>query len=239
MGIDILAFGAHPDDVELGCSGTISKAVLEGKKVGIVDLTSGEMATRGTVDKRAKEAQASAELLGVKFRENMNFKDAFIFNDEIHQRKLISVIRRYMPEIVLCNAVKDRHTDHAKASELVSQACFLSGLQKIESTDEKGNTQKAFRPKHVFHYIQWEDLTPDFVINISGHLDKKMEAIRTFKSQFYNSNSQEPQTPISSLNFLESVESRAKNMGRIINKEAGEGFIADRLLALENFDCLL
>ena len=239
MGIDILAFGAHPDDVELGCSGTISKAVLEGKKVGIIDLTLGEMSTRGTVEQRAKEAQNSAKLLGVKFRENMNFKDAFIFNDETHQRKLISVIRKYMPKTVLCNAVKDRHTDHAKASELVSQACFLSGLQKIESKDKKGNTQKAFRPKHVFHYIQWEDLTPDFIINISGHLDKKMDAIRTFKSQFYNSKSLEAQTPISSLNFLQSVESRAKNMGRIINKDAGEGFITDRLLAFENFDGLL
>ena len=190
------------------------------------------MATRGTVDKREKEAQASANFLG-QIRENMNFKDAFIFNDEAHQMKLISVIRKYAPNVVLCNAVKDRHTDHAKASELVSQSCFLSGLQKIKTLDDNGKNQEAFRPKHVFHYIQWEDLTPDFVINISGHLDKKMEAIRTFNSQFYNSKSKEPHTPISSLNFLESVESRAKNMGRIINKDAGEGFITDRLLHLK------
>ncbi len=239
MNIDILAFGAHPDDVELGCSGTISKSVSEGKKVGIIDLTPGEMATRGTVDIRKKEALDSANLLGVLFRENMNFKDAFIFNDEAHQMKLISVIRKYAPNVVLCNAVKDRHTDHAKASELVSQSCFLSGLQKIKTLDDNGENQEAFRPKHVFHYIQWEDLTPDFVINISGHLDKKMEAIKTFNSQFYNPNSKEPDTPISSLNFLESVASRAKNMGRLINKDAGEGFITDRLLAFENFDALL
>ena len=197
MDIDILAFGAHPDDVELGCAGTISKAVFEGKKVGIIDLTLGEMATRGTTDIRAKEAQISGELLGVVFRENMNFKDAFIFNDETHQRKLISVIRRYRPEIVLCNAVKDRHIDHAKASELVSHSCFLSGLQKIKTFDDNGQNQEAFRPKHIFHYIQWEDLAPDFIINITGHLDKKMKAIRIFKSQFYNSKSEEPQTPIS------------------------------------------
>lgn len=239
MDIDILAFGAHPDDVELGCAGTISKAVFEGKKVGIIDLTLGEMATRGTTDIRAKEAQISGELLGVVFRENMNFKDAFIFNDETHQRKLISVVRRYRPEIVLCNAVKDRHIDHAKASELVSHSCFLSGLQKIKTFDDNGQNQEAFRPKHIFHYIQWEDLAPDFIINITGHLDKKMKAIRIFKSQFYNSKSEEPQTPISSLNFIESVESRAKNMGRLINKESGEGFITEGLLAFENFDSLL
>ena len=159
------------------------------------------------IDIRAKEAQISGELLGVVFRENMNFKDAFIFNDETHQRKLISVIRRYRPEIVLCNAVKDRHIDHAKASELVSHSCFLSGLQKIKTFDDNGQNQEAFRPKHIFHYIQWEDLAPDFIINITGHLDKKMKAIRIFKSQFYNSKSEEPQTPISSLNFIESVES--------------------------------
>lgn len=239
MKLDILAFGAHPDDVELGCSGTISKAVASGKNVGIVDLTIGEMGTRGTIETRAKEADASAKLLGVAFRENMNFKDAFIFNDEYHQRKVISVIRKYAPEVVLCNAVSDRHTDHAKAAELVSHACFLSGLQKIETLDDNGALQEAFRPHHVFHYIQWDDLTPDIVINITGHLDKKMAAIKTFKSQFYDPQSNERDTPISSLNFLESVASRAKNMGRLINKEAGEGFTTKRLLALENFDALL
>ena len=239
MDIDILAFGAHPDDVELGCAGTISKAVFEGKKVGIIDLTLGEMATRGTTDIRAKEAQISGELLGVVFRENMNFKDAFIFNDESHQMKVIAALRKYKPKVVLCNALRDRHTDHAKASDLVRHACFLSGLPRIETRDEQGKTQTAFRPKHVFHYIQWEELSPDFVVDISGFLPKKMEAIRAFKSQFYDKREEGPKTPISSLNFLESVASRAKNMGRLIYKDAAEGFTTDRLLGVENFDSLL
>ena len=239
MKLDILAFGAHPDDVELGCGGTLAKAVDYGKKVGIIDLTAGEMATRGSVAIRAQEAQESADFLGVKFRENLNFKDAFIFNDEAHQRKVISVLRKYTPKLVLCNAISDRHIDHAKAAELVSHACFLSGLEKIETTDENGLPQNAFRPLQVFHYIQWDELTPDIVVNISGYLEKKMEAIQKFKSQFYSPQSIEPETPISSINFINSVANRAKNMGRLIFKDAGEGFTSERLLAVENFDALL
>ena len=239
MKVDILAFGAHPDDVELGCGGALSKAVAEGKKVGIIDLTQGEKSTRGSTETRKKESLAAANIIGVDFRENLNFKDAFIFNDERHQMEVIHVIRKYTPNVVLCNAIKDRHTDHSKASELISQSCFLSGLQQIITSDYEGNKQAAFRPKHVFHYIQWEDITPDFVVDISGFLDQKMEAIHAFKSQFYEKNAQGPQTPISSLNFIESVSSRAKNMGRLIFKDAAEGFTTDRLLALENFDSLL
>ena len=239
MKLDLLAFGAHPDDVELGCGGTLAKAVAEGKKVGIVDLTQGEMSTRGTTQSRAIESQAAADILGVSFRENLHFKDAFIVNDQKHQMEVIAVLRKYQPKVVLCNAIKDRHTDHAKASDLVSQACFLSGLKRIETQDQEGNPQTAFRPQHVFHYIQWEELTPDFVVNSSAYLDQKMEAIKAFKSQFYDQNNEEPQTPISSLNFLESVSSRAKNMGRLIYKDAAEGFTTDRLLGIENFDSLL
>ena len=239
MKVDILSFGAHPDDVELGCGGTLAKAVSEGKKVGIIDLTQGEMATRGNPQLRAKESQAAADILGVSFRENLNFKDAFIFNDESHQIKVIAALRKYQPKVVLCNAVRDRHTDHAKASDLVRHACFLSGLPRIETQDEQGNTQTAFRPQHVFHYIQWEEISPDFVVDISGFLPKKMEAIRAFKSQFYDKREEGPKTPISSLNFLESVASRAKNMGRLIYKDAAEGFTTDRLLGVENFDSLL
>lgn len=239
MKLDILAFGAHPDDVELGCGGTIAKAVAEGKKTGIVDLTQGEMSTRGTPQLRAQESRIAADILGVSFRENLNFKDAFIFNDQDHQMEVIAVLRKHQPKVVLCNAVRDRHTDHGKASDLVSQACFLSGLQRIETHDGEGNKQTAFRPQHVFHYIQWEELTPDFVLDISGYLPRKMEAIRAFKSQFYDKNNEGPQTPISSLNFLESIESRAKNMGRLIYKDAAEGFTSDRLLGVENFDSLL
>lgn len=239
MKLDILAFGAHPDDVELGCGGTLAKAVAEGKQVGIVDLTQGEMATRGTPQTRTEESKAASEILGVNFRYNLNFEDAFIFNDKNHQLAVIEVLRKYRPAVVLCNAVKDRHTDHAKASDLVSHACFLSGLTRIETFDGKGNKQTAFRPQHVFHYIQWEELVPDFVINISGFLDQKMRAIKAYKTQFYNKNDEGPQTPISSLNFLDSVESRAKNLGRLIFKDSGEGFTSERLLAVENFDHLL
>lgn len=239
MKLDFLAFGAHPDDVELGCGGTIAKAVAEGKKVGIVDLTRGEMATRGTSEIRSKESQAAAAILGISIRENLNFKDAFIFNNESHQMRVIAMLRKYRPKVVFCNAVSDRHTDHAKASDLVRHASFLSGLQRIETRDDQGNKQIAFRPQHVFHYIQWEELTPDFVVDISGYLPKKMYAIRAYKSQFFNQSIKEPQTPISSLNFLESIASRAKNMGRLIYKDAAEGFTTDRLLGIKNFDGLL
>ena len=239
MKLDVLAFGAHPDDVELGCGGTLAKSVAEGKNVGIVDLTKGEMATRGTPQIREKESQLAAEILGVRFRENLKFKDAFLLNDDRHQIKVIEMLRKHQPKVVLCNAKRDRHTDHAKASELVRDACFLSGLHRIETKDTYGNTQTAFRPQHVFHYIQWEELSPDFVVNISGFLSKKMEAIHAFKSQFYDQNDEGPQTPINSLNFLESIESRAKNMGRLIYKDAAEGFMADRLIAVENFDAIL
>ncbi len=239
MKLNILAFGAHPDDVELGCGGTLAKSVAEGKKVGIIDLTQGEMSTRGTVKLRAEESQAAAKILGVSIRENLNFKDAFIVNDQAHQMEVIRILRKYTPEVVLCNAIEDRHIDHAKASDLVSHASFLSGLQRIETYDDQGAKQSAFRPKHVFHYIQWKELTPDFVVDISGFLDQKMEAIKAFKSQFYDKNTDAPPTPISSLNFLESIASRANNMGRLIYKDAAEGFTSERLLAVENFESLL
>jgi bacillithiol biosynthesis deacetylase BshB1 len=237
--LDLLAFGAHPDDVELGCGGSLAKAVSEGKKVGIVDLTLGEMATRGTPQVRAKESQAAADILGVSIRENLNFKDAFIFNNESHQMKVIAVLRKYQPRVVLCNALRDRHIDHGKAADLVCHSSFLSGLKRVDTQDYQGNKQTAFRPQHIFHYIQWEELSPDFVVDISGFLPKKMEAIHAYKSQFYDQNSEEPQTPISSLNFLESIASRAKNMGRLIYKDAAEGFTTDQLIGVENFDSFL
>ena len=239
MKLDLLAFGAHPDDVELGCGGSLAKAVSEGKKVGIVDLTLGEMATRGTPQVRAKESQAAADILGVSIRENLNFKDAFIFNNESHQMKVIAVLRKYQPRVVLCNALRDRHIDHGKAADLVCHSSFLSGLKRVDTQDYQGNKQTAFRPQHIFHYIQWEELSPDFVVDISGFLPKKMEAIHAYKSQFYDQNSEEPQTPISSLNFLESIASRAKNMGRLIYKDAAEGFTTDQLIGVENFDSFL
>lgn len=231
--LDILAIGAHPDDVELGCGGTVAKMVAEGKKVGILDLTRGELGTRGTAETRKNEAAAAAEILGVEFRENLGFRDGFFVNDEKHQLKLIEVIRKYRPEIILCNAVDDRHIDHGKGADLVESACFLSGLRKIETG------QEAWRPKHIFHYIQWYPLTPDFVMDISGYLEKKKEAVFAFKTQFFDPKNEEPNTPISSKLFQESIENRAKDLGMLIGSEAGEGFMLKGYLGLKNFESLL
>ena len=191
MKVDILAFGAHPDDVELGCGGTIAKAVSKGKKVGIIDLTRGELGTRGNKEIRQKEANEAAKILGVKFRENLNLQDGFILNDRESQEKVIQVLRLYKPEIVLCNAVKDRHVDHSRASDLVSSSCFLSGLEKLKTIKGKNFLNDSWRPRHVFHYIQWEDLSPDFVLDISGFLKIKMKAVKAFKSQVYDKKSTE------------------------------------------------
>ena len=200
MKLDILAIGAHPDDVELSCAGTIAKEISRGKKVGILDLTRGELGTRGTAEIRDQEAAAAAEVLGVEVRENLEFSDAFFTNNASHQMEIIKMIRKYQPEIVLCNAVDDRHIDHGKAAKLISDACFLSGLRKIE-TIMNGENQPAWRPKHVFHYIQWKNLKPDFVVDITGFLDKKIDSVKAYRSQFYSEDSKEPETPIS-CNFI-------------------------------------
>ncbi|WP_378184316.1 bacillithiol biosynthesis deacetylase BshB1 [Aquimarina sp. SS2-1] len=238
MKLDILAIGAHPDDVELSCSGTLAKEVNHGKKVGILDLTRGELGTRGTPELRDQEARDAADILGISIRENLGFKDGFFINDESHQLEIIKVIRKFKPEIVLCNAVKDRHIDHGKGSKLASDACFLSGLRKIE-TSVDSNTQEAWRPKKVYHYIQWEILKPDFVVDISGYMDKKMESVMAYKSQFYDSNSKAPSTPISSKNFIESVRYRAADLGRIIGVEYAEGYTVERYPAVDSiFDLI-
>ena len=238
MKLDILAVGSHPDDVELSCSGTIAKEVDRGKKVGILDLTRGELGTRGSAEIREQEAKAAAEILGVKMRHNLEFSDAFFENNTSHQLEIIKIIRKYKPEIVLCNAVEDRHIDHGKGAKLVSDACFLSGLQKIE-TIMNGNKQEAWRPKHVFHYIQWKNLKPDFVVDISGYMDKKLESVKAYKSQFYDENNNEPETPISSSNFLDSITYRAQDMGRLINTAHAEGFNVERHVAVDSiFDLI-
>lgn len=238
MKLDILAIGSHPDDVELSCSGTIAKEVDRGKKVGILDLTRGELGTRGTVETRDKEARNAAEILGVSVRENLEFSDAFFINNTAHQLEIIKILRKYRPEIVLCNAVDDRHIDHGKGSKLTSDACFLSGLRKIETIYD-GESQQAWRPKHVYHYIQWKNLTPDVVVDISGYIDKKMEAVKAYKSQFFDENSKEPQTPISSSNFLESITYRARDLGRLINTEHAEGYTVERYPAVDSiFDLI-
>lgn len=235
MKVDILAFGAHPDDIELGCGGSIALAIAQGKTVGLIDLTRGELGTRGSAEIRSKEAENAAALLQVSFRKNLDFRDAFFTNDEAHQRSIIQQLRTHQPSIVLCNAVEDRHIDHAKGSQLVSDACFLSGLQKIETLDEEGNPQKAWRPKQVYHYIQWKEIAPDFVVDISEHLDRKIEAIKAYSSQFYDPHSKEPSTPISSQNFIESVRYRAKNFGRLSNVDAAEGFTTEKTPLIKDF----
>ncbi|CCG53904.1 Protein of unknown function [Flavobacterium indicum GPTSA100-9 = DSM 17447] len=237
MKLDILAFGAHPDDVELGCSGTIAKEVSLGKKVGIIDLTRGELGTRGSKEIRDQEAMAAATILGVQIRENLNFRDGFFINDEQHQLEIIKKIRKYQPEIVLCNAIDDRHIDHGKGSKLVSDACFLSGLTKIE-TELDGIKQEAWRPKLVYHYIQWKNLEPDFVVDVTGFMDLKMQSVLAYGSQFFDPNSDEPETPITSKNFLDSIKYRAQDLGRLVNVEFAEGFTVERYLTVNSLSDL-
>ena len=233
MKLDILAFGAHPDDVELGCSGTIAKEVSLGKKVGIIDLTRGELGTRGSVEIRNSESAKASEILGVVVRENLDMRDGFFVNNEAHQLKVIEMIRKYQPEIVLCNAITDRHIDHGKGSKLVSDACFLSGLRKIKTVCD-GVEQEAWRPKLVYHYIQWQNIEPDFVVDISEFMDKKMDSVLAYGSQFYDPNSKEPVSPITSKNFLDSVKYRAQDLGRLVGVEYAEGFTTERYLAVNS-----
>ncbi|MFY8009615.1 MAG: bacillithiol biosynthesis deacetylase BshB1 [Flavobacterium sp.] len=238
MKLDILAFGAHPDDVELGCSGTIAKEVSLGKKVGIIDLTRGELGTRGSVEIRDQEAALAAEILGISVRENLNMRDGFFVNDEAHQLEIIKRIRKYKPEIVICNAVDDRHIDHGKGSKLVSDACFLSGLRKIE-TEHEGVEQEVWRPKVVYHYIQWKNIEPDFVVDISEFIDKKTQSILAYASQFYSENSNEPITPIATKNFLQSIHYRTQDFGRLIGVDYAEGFTTERYVAVKSLGDLI
>ena len=238
MKLDILAFGAHPDDVELGCSGTILKEISLGKTVGIIDLTRGELGTRGSAEIREAEASAAAKILGVSVRENLNMRDGFFVNDEKHQMEVIKMIRKYQPEIVLCNAIEDRHIDHSKGSKLVSEACFLSGLRKIE-TSLDGENQAAWRPKLVYHYIQWKTIEPHFVVDITGFIEKKIEAILAYRSQFYDANSNEPESPITSKNFLESLNYRSQDLGRLVGTDYAEGFTVERCLAVNSLGGLI
>jgi len=233
MKLDILAFGAHPDDVELGCGATLAKEISTGKKVGVVDLTRGELGTRGSAEIRDKEAAKAAEILGVSVRENLCFKDGFFVNDEKHQLEIIKMIRKYKPEIVICNAIDDRHIDHGKGSKLVSDACFLSGLRRIKTSfDEKVQTE--WRPKLVYHYIQWKNIEPDFVVDVSGFIQKKIDAVMAYSSQFYDPNSKEPVSPIATKNFTESIEYRAKDLGRLVFVDYAEGFTVERYVAVNS-----
>ena len=218
MKLDILAFGAHPDDVELGCAGTLAKEISLGKKVGIIDLTQGELGTRGSAELRRKEAEEAARTLQVSIRENLCFADGFFTNDKQHQLEIVKKLRKYRPEIVICNPFDDRH---------------------IETNDENGNAQEAWRPKVVYHYIQWKDLRPDFVVDITGFLDKKIETVYAYRSQFLAEEGNDPQTVITSQNFKDSIKFRAQELGMLINRDYAEGFNVERYVAVDALSHLI
>ncbi len=227
MKVDILAIGVHPDDIELSCSGTLFRHLSLGYKVAICDMTKGELGSRGSAELRLQEADAARRIFGIDHRENLGLADGFFIKDRSSLLKMVEVIRAYRPGIVLANAERDRHPDHGKAADFVREACFLSGLIKIE-TERDGNMQEAWRPKAVYHYIQDYYEHPDIVVDISPFMEKKVEAIMAFKSQFYNPDSDEPETPISSMAFLEFLKGRAQQLGRIIGAEYGEGYTINR-----------
>jgi bacillithiol biosynthesis deacetylase BshB1 len=231
--IDILAFGVHPDDIELGAGGTLIKHIKMGFKVGLVDLTRGEMGTRGNAETRDVEAKKACEIIGAEFRINLNMEDGFVSVDRKNTMDVIKVIRAYRPKLVFCNAIKDRHPDHAIASELVSKACFNSGLSKISSSF-KNKKQVHHRPLAVYHYIQDQWIEPDFVVNISDEFDDKIKAVKAYESQFYNPDSKEPKTPISSKEFLNSLQAKAQLLGRSIKVKYGEGFTTESSLGINN-----
>lgn len=238
MKADILAFGVHPDDVELGCSGTLIAAVAEGKKVVVVDLTRGELGTRGNAETRKAEAAAAAKAMGVHGRENLEMADGFFQNDEVNIRKVIAVIRKYQPEIILCNAPEDRHPDHGRSSKLVADAAFLAGLIKIQ-TEADGVQQQAWRPKYVFHYIQDRYLKPDFVMDISGFIEQKMKAVLAYTTQFNTTDDSEPQTYISRPDFMDVIRSRALMFGKRIGVEYAEGYITTKMIGFKSFDAFI
>jgi bacillithiol biosynthesis deacetylase BshB1 len=241
MKLDILAIGVHPDDVELGCSGTLINEIKRGKKTGIVDLTQGELSTRGNIETRYAESAKAAMIIGVHVRENLKMRDGFFRNDEEHQLKLIQTIRKYQPDIILGNILHDRHPDHGRAGQLITTACFLSGLSKVETKDEKGNLQQRWKPSYVLHYLQDWYHEPDLIINISNVFEQRMEAIKSYTTQFYNSESgnDSPQTYISTADFIESVIARARVLGKKIGVKYGEGFISEKKIGIRDLDALI
>lgn len=234
MKLDILAIAAHPDDVELGCAGTVVSHIKQGKKVGILDLTQGELGTRGTKEIRLQEAKDAAKVLGVSVRDNVGLRDGFFQNNETDRMAIIPFIRKYRPEIVLANAIDDRHPDHGIGSKLIYDACFLSGLRQISTKDEAGNAQQPWRPKFVYHYIQDRYIQPSFVVDITPYWEQKEEAIRAFRSQFYDPKSSEPESYISNPDFLNFVKARSMEMGHAIGVKYGEGFTTGRALGIDS-----
>jgi bacillithiol biosynthesis deacetylase BshB1 len=242
MKLDILAIGVHPDDVELGCSGTLLNENKLGKKTGILDLTQGELGTRGSVETRYTEAANAAALLGVQLRENLKMRDGFFCNDEAHQLILIAAIRKYRPEIILANILDDRHPDHGRAGHLIADACFLSGLSKIETKDENGKLQERWRPKYVLHYMQDWYHEPDLIIDISDVFEQRMKAVEAYATQFHTAAGSEddgPQTYISTPDFLESIIARARMLGKRIGVKYAEGFITEKNIGIRSLDALV
>ena len=239
MKLDILAIGVHPDDVELGCSGVMINEIKKGKKAGILDLTQGELGTRGTAETRYAEATNAAAIIGASVRENLRMRDGFFRNDEEHQLKLVAAIRKFQPEIVLANVLNDRHPDHGKGGWLLYDACFLSGLRQIKTTDENGNDQEKWRPKMLLHYIQDRFYEPDLIIDISEVWEQRMDAIRAFKTQFYDPDSQEPQSYLSNPEFIEALSARARLLGKRIGVKYAEGFVSKKNIGIKDLDCLV
>lgn len=241
MKLHILAIGVHPDDVELGCSGTLINETKAGKKCGIIDLTQGELGTRGTIDTRYQEAAAAAMMMGVQVRENLKMRDGFFENDETHKLQLIAAIRKYQPDIIIGNVLHDRHPDHGRAGKMIAEAAFLAGLAKIETKDEGGNIQARWRPSYVLHYIQDWYHEPDVLIDISDVFEQRMEAIKAYSTQFHNpaGNAEEPQTYISTPDFLDSVIARARMFGKRIGVKYAEGFITEKKIGIRSLDALI
>jgi bacillithiol biosynthesis deacetylase BshB1 len=241
MKLDVLAIGVHPDDVELGCSGTLIKEIARGKKAGIVDLTQGELGTRGTIESRYQEAAEAAQIIGVSVRENLKMRDGFFKNDEAHQLQLMQVLRKYRPEVVIGNILEDRHPDHGRAGQLIYDACFLSGLTQIKTSAEEGREQDRWRPKYLLHYLQDRFHEPDIIIDISDVWEQRLESIKAYKTQFHNpsDNTQEPQTYISSPQFLESIIARARLLGKRIGVQFAEGYTSQKSIGINNLDALI
>jgi bacillithiol biosynthesis deacetylase BshB1 len=239
MKLDVLAIGVHPDDVELGCSGTLIKEVKRGKKAGVIDLTQGELGTRGTIETRFQEAEEAAKIMGVSVRQNLKMRDGFFQNDEAHQLQLIQAIRKYQPEIIIGNILEDRHPDHGRAGQLIYDACFLSGLKQVKTKDEEGREQEKWRPKQLLHYLQDRFYEPDVIVDITEVWDQRLQSIKAYKTQFHNPGNNEDETYISSPEFLESIIARARLLGKRIGVRFAEGFISKKSIGISNLDALI
>jgi len=241
MKLDILAIGVHPDDVELGCAGVLINEIKNGKTVGIIDLTQGELGTRGTAETRYAEAAEAARIIGVKVRENLKMRDGFFRNDEEHQLTLIKAIRKYQPEIVFANVLDDRHPDHGRAGHLIADACFLSGLVKIETSGDDGERQDKWRPKYILHYLQDWYHEPDLIMDVSDTFDQKMQSVEAYTTQFHTSGKAQEglQTYISTPDFLDSVIARARMLGKRIGVKYAEGFISEKKIGIRSLDALI